>query len=80
MHPFERKSSSTGKVKGRHAKSKYGICAGFWFDRRGHKAKRSHGRFKQIYIASDEKPGQHVTVGLAEVRPNNLQFYGNGID
>ena len=31
------------------ARSKYGICAGFWFDRRGHKAKRSNARF--IYIS-----------------------------
>ena len=29
----------------RKAKSKYGICAGFWFDRRGHKAKRSDAQF-----------------------------------
>ena len=29
----------------RKAKSKYGICAGFWLDRRGHKAKRSDARF-----------------------------------
>ena len=32
----------------RKAKSKYGICEGFWFDRLGHKAKRSDARF--IYI------------------------------
>ena len=32
------------------ARSKYGICAGFWFDRRGHKAKRSDARFIYIYI------------------------------
>ena len=52
--------------------SKYGICAGFWFDRRGHKAKRSDARFIYIYIyiANDESPSQHVTVGLAEARPN----------
>ena len=30
----------------RKAKSKYGTCAGLWFDRRWHKAKTSHGRFK----------------------------------
>ena len=29
----------------RKAKSKYGICAGFLFDGRGHKAKRSDARF-----------------------------------
>ena len=34
----------------RKAKSQYGICAGFWFDRRGHKAKRSDARFIYIYI------------------------------
>ena len=33
----------------RKAKSQYGICAGFWFDRRGHKAKRSDARFIYIY-------------------------------
>ena len=29
----------------RKARSKYGICAGFWFDRGGHKAKLSDARF-----------------------------------
>ena len=29
----------------RKAKSQNGICARFWFDRRGHKAKRSDARF-----------------------------------
>ena len=38
----------------RKAKSKYGICAGFWFDRHGHKAKRSDARF--IYIPAGQ-PG-----------------------
>ena len=33
------------------AKSKDGICAGFWFDRRGHKDKRSDGQFQQMYIS-----------------------------
>ena len=42
-HPFERKSLSIKSQ--RKAKSKYGICAGFWLDRRGHKAKRSDARF-----------------------------------
>ena len=32
------------------ARSKYGICAGFWFDRRRHKAKRSDARFIYILI------------------------------
>ena len=56
----------------RKAKSPYGICAGFWFDRRGHKAKRSDARFIYIYIyiANGESPSQHVSVGLAEARPN----------
>ena len=57
----------------RKAKSKYGICAGFWLDRRGHKAKRSDARFIYIPIANDEKPSQHVTVGFAKARPNDLQ-------
>ena len=52
------------------AKSTYGICAGFWFDRCGHKAKRSDARFIYIYIANGENPSQHVSVGLAEARPN----------
>ena len=34
----------------RKAKAQYGICAGFWFDRRGHKAKRSDARFIYILI------------------------------
>ena len=54
----------------RKAKSPYGICAGFWFDRRGHKAKRSDARFIYIYITNGESPSQHVSVGLAEARPN----------
>ena len=65
----------------RKAKSPYGICAGFWFDRRGHKAKRSDARFIYIYrrksiyiyIANGESPSQHVSVGLAEARPNNAR-------
>ena len=39
---------SKPKKKKSQRKWKYGICAGFWFDLRGHKAKRSHGRFKKI--------------------------------
>ena len=33
----------------RKAKSKYGICAGFLFDSRGHKAKRSDAHYKYKY-------------------------------
>ena len=49
-------SCAGARCRGNHrqsnskAKSKNGICAGFWFDRREHKAKRSHGRFKQTNI------------------------------
>ena len=28
------------------------------------------GRSIYIYIANDESPSQHITVGLAEARPN----------
>ena len=62
---------SRGNHRQSKPKSKYGICAGFWFDRRGHKAKRSDARFIYIYIANDENPSQHVSVGLAEARPKN---------
>ena len=80
-HPFGRRSLSIKARKNqsqRKAKLKYGICAGFWLDRRGHKAKRSDARFIYIYIyiyiyiANDESPSQHVTVGLAEARPKNI--------
>ena len=50
----------------RNAKSKYRICAGFWFGRRGHKAKRSDTRS----IVNDESQSQHVTVALAKARSN----------
>ena len=52
----------------RKAKSKYGICARFWFDRRGHKS-QAVARSIQIYIANDEKLSQHETLGLAKARP-----------
>ena len=29
-----------------------------------------------VYIANDESPSQHVTVGLAEARPNNVRAGG----
>ena len=58
----------------RKAMPKYGIARDFGLDRRGHKAKRSDARFIYIYIyiyiANGESPSQHVTVGLAEARPN----------
>ena len=41
---------SRGNHRQSKPKSKYRICAGFWFDRRGHKAKRSDARFIYIYI------------------------------
>ena len=66
--PFERKSLSI-KAKGRQSRST-GFARDFGLDRRGHKAKRSDARFVYIYIANGESPSQHVTVGLAEARPN----------
>ena len=74
-HSFERKSLSMQSQ--RKAKSKYGICAGFGWIVAGTKPS---GRTLDlyiyiIYIANDESPSQHVTVGLAEARPNQKVFF-----
>ena len=57
----------------RKARAKYGICAGFWFGSSWAQSQavgRSIYIYIYIYIANDESPSQHVTVGLAEARPN----------
>ena len=66
-HPFERRSSSI-KARGRQSRS-----TGFARDLVGSSRAQSQavGRSIYIYIANDESSSQHVTVGLAEARPNN---------
>ena len=79
-HPFERKSLSI-KAKGRQSRS-----TGFARDLVGSSWAQSQavGRsiyiYIYIYIANDESSSQHVTVGLAEARPNkkkesDVNFY-----
>ena len=53
----------------RKARVKYWICTGFWFGSSWAQS-QAVGRSTYIYIANDESPSQHVTVGLAEARPN----------
>ena len=77
-HPFERNSLSF-KAKGRQCRSA-GFARDFGLDRRGHKAKWSDARFIYIYIANDESPSQHVTVGLAEARPNYQSNQAANVD
>ena len=64
---FERKSSSS-KANGRQSRST-GFARDFGWIVAGTKPS---GRTLDlyIYIANDESPSQHVTVGLAEARPN----------
>ena len=72
-HTFERKSSSI-KAKGRHSHST-GFARDFGSIVSGTKPS---GRtldlyiYIYIYIANGESPSQHVTVGLAEARPNKI--------
>ena len=63
------------KAKGKQCRST-GFARDFGLDRHGHKAKWSDARFIYIYIyiANHESPSQHVTVGLAEARPNYILF------
>ena len=56
----------------RKAKSQYGICAGFWFDRRGHKAKRSDARF---IGASLSEPHSYVLTRTFAIRDIYIYIY-----